>query len=1157
MRQQFNNKIVVLLVQYTNSEALSNFKTIQDKLEQFIKRYYTNELLKGIILFFAIGLLYFLATLFVEYVLWLNPTGRAILFWLFVGVELALLAKFIAIPLAKLFKLQKGIDYKDASKIIGNHFPEVNDKLLNILQLNQNNSQTELLLASIEQKSAELKPVPFKLAINFNQNAKYLKYAAIPVLILLVSFISGKYNWFSDSYERVVNYQIAYEPPAPFQFYVLNQDLKATENQDFTLIVNTQGDVVPEDVQIAYNNETYFLKQIIPGEFEYVFTQPKSDIAFNLFSNNVTSKTYTIDVIEVPTLLSFDMVLDYPIHTRKRDEVLKSSGNAVVPQGTKITWNLKTKSTDGVTLITQDTILNFKSNQDDFNLSKRLYRSLDYSLNTSNENLKNYESLAFSIDVVRDQHPELNVQMKQDSLDNETLYFYGQISDDYGLNKLQLVYYKSGEENNLEKIELPINKGVFDEFVNTFPDQLNLEEGIPYQLYFQVFDNDAINNYKSTKSNVFAFRKLTKEEKEQNQLQEQNETIDDLNNSLEKFDEQENELKELSKTQKEKSELNFNDKKKLENFLKRQRQQEEMMQNFNKKLKDNLEEFQNENEEDTFKEDLKERLEENKEQLKKDEELLKELEELADKISKEELSEKLEKLAKQNKSKKRSLEQLLELTKRYYVSKKTEKLRKELEDLAKEQEELSEKSEEENTKEKQDELNKKFEDFQKELEQLKKDNKELKQPMQIPDDKKKEEDIKKEQKEASENLEKPEIGENQDKEQQQKQEQENKGKAKKNQKKAAQKMMQMAEQMMQQMGGAAGDQMSEDMDALRQILDNLVLFSFDQEGLMEKFNSIQVNHNEYANYLRKQNSLREHFEHVDDSLFALSLRQPTISERINKEITEVYFNIDKSLSQFSENRLYQGVAAQQYTVTSANTLASFLSDVLDNMEMQMNPSPGQGQGDMQLPDIIMSQEQLNEMMKDGMKKKGEQEGEKEGEKNEGDKGDKKEGEKEGGDKGKKKGEKNGEGGQQGEGEQNSEELNGELFEIYKRQQQLRQALQDKLGKEGLNGNTKNLLKKMEDVENDLLNKGFTQRTLEKMQQLQHQLLKLENAAFQQGEEQKRKSKTNDKSFNNTSNNRTPDAKQYFKTTEILNRQALPLQQVYKKKVQEYFKSKND
>lgn len=1115
---------------------MSNFNNIQNKLEAFIKKYYTNELIKGTILFFAIGLLYFLITLLIEYALWLSPTGRTVLFWVFVIVEVALFVRFILKPISKLFKFQKGIDYLDASKIIGNHFPEVNDKLVNVLQLKENSKESELLLASIEQKAIELNPIPFKLAVNFKSNVKYLKYAAIPLLIILLSFISGKYNWFSDSYERVVNYKTAYEPPAPFQFFVVNDSLKALENNNFTLVVQTEGEVIPDNVQISYNNETYYLKQINPGVFEYIFTQPNKAIRFHLLANEVVSRDYNLEVINTPTLLSFDLVLDYPAYTKKQDEILKSNGNAIVPQGTKVTWNLKTKSTENVVLNTPDSLVKFNGENDEFQLSKRLYKSLDYSLHTSNKSLKDYESLAFSINVIRDQYPELNVKMEQDSTDSQTLYFYGQVSDDYGLSKLQLVYYPSDSEDDKKIEKLTVSSSNFDEFVSVFPNQLNLEEGVSYDLYFEVFDNDAISNYKSTKSNTFTYRKMTQDEVEQEQLKEQSETIDDLNNSLEKLEEQDEELKEFSKTQKEKSELNFNDKKKLENFLKRQKEQDELMKNFNKQLKENLEEFQ-EDREDPFKESLKQRLEENQEQLKKDEELLKELEKLSEKIQKEELSQKLEELAKQNKNKKRSLEQLLELTKRYYVTMKSEKIRVELEELAKEQEQLSEESEENNTKEKQDELNKKFEDVQKELEDLRKENDKLREPLDVPNDKKKEEDIKKEQQEASENLEKKE--ESQD--QQNKEQQQNN--AKKNQKKAAQKMKQMSEQMQQSMMSGSAEQMSEDIDMLRQVLDNLVLYSFDQESVMDKFKSIQVNHNEYAKYLIKQQNLREHFEHVDDSLFALSLRQPTLSESINKEITEVFFNIDKSLEQLAENRLYQGVAAQQYAVTSANSLASLLSDILDNMENQMNPSPGQGQGgDMQLPDIIMSQEELNKQMEEGVKKSEE--------------GQKKDGEK--GKEGQEGEQKEGEGEQQGEGEGgNSEELNGELFRIYQQQQQLRQSLEDKLGKEGKNGAGGNLLREMESIENDLLNRGFTNRTLQRMMNLQHQLLKLENATFQQGEDNKRKSKTNQQQFNNLTNTQLQNAKQYFNTTEILNRQALPLQQVYKKKVQEYFKKTND
>jgi hypothetical protein len=826
------------------------------------------------------------------------------------------------------------------------------------------------------------------------------------------------------------------------------------------------------------------------------------------------------------------MFLDYPFYTNKKDETLTNTGNTIVPEGTKITWKANTKSTQNVTIYSKDTLKLIDKKAGQFEASKQLFNNFNYTISTSNKALKDYENLSFSINVIKDEYPELKVQVKKDSIDNQTLYFLGQSSDDYGLSKLQLVYYVLDDEENKQTESIPISKSNFDEFLHAFPGQLKLIEGTNYELYFQVFDNDALHNYKSVKSPVFTYRKLTKDEEEKKQLTEQKETIKEIGNTFEKLKKQDKQLEELTKTQKEKSELNFNDKKKFENFLKRQKEQEQLMQNFNEKLKENIEKFQNSKEEnDPIKEDILNRLQENEQQLKQDEKLLEELEKLRDKIQKEEFSEKLEELAKQNKNKQRSLKQLLELTKRYYVAKKAEKLQQNLEKLSEEQEKLSNEKEENNTKDKQDQLNESFKEFQKEMDELQKENKTLIKPLEVPQDKLTEEEIKKEQKEASDALEKKEENQKNGEEQQS---QQNLSKAKQNQKKASEKMKKMSMNMKQMATSGGGEQLSEDAAMLRQILDNLVLFSFDQEKLMNTFRTIDINNNQYGKNLRIQSSLREHFEHIDDSLFALSLRQPKLSEQVNKQITDVFFNIDKSLEQLSENQIYQGISTQQYTVTATNVLSSFLSDVLDNMEAQMNNSPGQGSGtqEMQLPDIIMTQDALNKKMQEGM--------------NKGEEG-----------KPKEKNEGKEQGKQNGNGEENNEDTNGLLYEIYQKQQQLRQALQDKIGKGDGNKDGQNILNKMEEVELDLLNKGFTNQTLQKMMDLQYQLLKLENATFMQGQDTKRESETNKRTFTNNNNNQILKAKEYFNTTEILNRQALPLQQVYKKKVQEYFNKEND
>ena len=224
-------------------------------------------------------------------------------------------------------------------------------------------------------------------------------------------------------------------------------------------------------------------------------------------------------------------------------------------------------------------------------------------------------------------------------------------------------------------------------------------------------------------------------------------------------------------------------------------------------------------------------------------------------------------------------EQMLELTKRYYVQKKAEKISRDLQKLAEKQEELSKKDGEENSKEAQEKLNEEFKKLEEQLNDLEKENQELKKPMEIPTDAKKQEEIKKEQEGASEELQK------QEEQEQQSGKPQDKSGAQQQQKKAAQKMKQMSQQMQAGMMSGGQEAMQEDAEMLRQILDNLLVFSFEEEALMKDFKSIDDKNPSYAKKLRRQNVLKQNFKHVDDSLFALSLRRAELSEFTN----EYYF----------------------------------------------------------------------------------------------------------------------------------------------------------------------------------------------------------------------------------------------------------------------------
>ena len=1126
---------------------MENSNNIYLKLEQFIKKYYTNELLRGSIFFIGIGLLYFLITLSIEYFFWLKPNSRTLLFWTFIVVELFLLLRFILFPISKLFKLQNGINYDDASKIIGNHFSEVGDKLTNFLQLSQDSNSSELLLASIDQKAKTLQPIPFVKAINFSKNKKYAPIALIPLLFFAFFYITGYSNFISQSLNRVVHYKQQFLPPAPFEFQVVNSNLQTEQNQDFVLKVKTVGKVVPENTMIFIGEESYFMETTKPGEFQFVIAKPKANLEFHLEANAVVSNDYELNVVTVPTIANFEMVLNFPSYLNKKAEVIKGTGNAVVPEGTKVTWRMNTVATQKVEWQNEAAKYSFSKNENQFSLSKSIIQNINYQIVTSNSKIQNYEKLNYQITVVKDQFPAISVGNTPDSLKIDKSFLLGQVSDDYGLSKLQVVYYPKDKPTSAKKATIAVKRDVYDQFVFAFPSNLPVEEGVSYEYYFEIFDNDAFHNYKSTKSSVFSNRIATQSEKEDQLLQQQNDNINAMEKSLKTQDKQLNEMEKLQKMGKEKDNLEFKEQQKVEDFLNKQKQQDELMKNFAEKMKENLDKVKTEKK-DEVKELLKDRLDKVEKDLEKNNKLLEELQKLNEKLQKEELFDKMDKLKQQSKNQTKSLQQLVELTKKYYVEKKAEQIADKLDKLSEKQDKLAE-DDKENSAEKQNEINKEFDKIQEELKELEKDNKELKAPVDLPNTDDKEKSIDEDLKKASDQLQKK-----------------SKEGAKPKQKSASKKMKQMSQDMQSSMEMGEQEQMEEDVAMLRQILDNLLAYSFSQESVMGQFKGLKRGSPSFNKNLKIQQDLKQEFKHVDDSLFALSLRNPKLSEGVTAEVGNVQYNIEKSLETLAEADVFKGVSYQQFAISASNKLADMLASLLNNMQMSMQmsgsgkgkgkPSPGKGSGgESQLPDIIKKQGDLEKKMKDGMKpgdKPGNKPGQKPGEKP----GDGKEGGKDGkGTQGKDgksgsgssgQGDSDGENGQDGEGDAKA------IMEIYKEQQQLRESLQKELDKQGIGNQGKSALEQMKQIEKQLLNKGFNNEVLQKILNVKYELLKLEKAVQQQGEEKKRQAETSKKDFTNTATALPARLQEYINSVEILNRQTLPLRSNYNQKVQEYF-----
>ena len=1128
---------------------MESLNQIESKLEKFIKRYYLSAVIRGVLLFFGFGVLYILFWVIVESFFWLPSIARGLIFWCIIGFEAVLFYNLIVVPALRYLKIRKPIDSEKAAALIGESFPEIKDKLLNVIQLGQQ-QKTELVLASINKRALQFSPFSFERAVNLKENLKHLKYALAPLLILAPFYLFGEHHTINNSFKRVVDYSTSFAPPPPFRFKILNKTLNTIEGKSFDLVIKTEGDVLPEDAQIQFNDELYFLKKLNKG-FSYQFLRPYEDLTFELISGKVRSNPHTLKVIKAPKILGTKLKLDYPAYTKRKSETIANFGNVSVPEGTKMTWTLLATATDTVSFYDTKALKYFKRKKKEFIFSQPVFSFLKYRIATNNSNLKNYETLQFNAEVIKDLPPTIDVKYELKKTPEEQLFFYGHMKDDYGITALKLNYYPRGKEALKQTIDVVGYSPETLRFSFVFPLGLDLKAGVAYELYFEVFDNDPFPKPNRTKSAVFLFQNKSQETLNSERLETQEQTLLEVEKSFSNSESQ-REL-EFLKQQQQKKTLSFNDREKIKALLERQSQQDAVLKNFNQKIQETLDQTPvAPNDKD--RNELKKRLEAQNKQLERDEKNMEALKKLAKDLDKEDLLERTGKLMQQNKAKARSMAQMLELTKRYYVTQKAKQIKNKLEDLSRKQQQLSKESLDQNTLAKQSEINKKFQDLKEMLETLRAKNQALSKPINLPDTQKEETAVQEDQAEAKTQLQQKELSQDTD------QQTKLNSKASKSQQKAAKKMSQIAGQMAQKMAGGSQQQMQEDSQMLRQILDNLLLFSFEQEALMRRFGSSQNQQMSHAKNLITQKNIKTHFEHIDDSLFVVSLRQPMISEKVNKEISEVYYNIDKTLTLFADGRIYQAASAQQYALTAANNLADLLSNFLNSMELQM--SQGQGQGDMQLPDIIMSQEDLQKqaeesqgnsgespMSRGGSKseEKGEQQGEGEGKTEQPNKP--------GQSPGPSDSSKNS--GPSGDGTNaarffDNEESSQALMELYKKQQDLRRGFEQLLKEKGMGQAGEGAVKSMKKIEQTLINQGVSSEVLREMQALKYQFLKLKDAIKKQGQESKRQSKTNTARFTVTTENPVDQALKKQSTKEDLKRQSLPLRQEYFKRVQDYF-----
>jgi hypothetical protein len=1102
-----------------------NFSIIQQKLIRFIRRYYFNRVIRGFLYAILIAVITLLLVLLAENRLWMGVLARTVLFWGSAALVSGVVIYFIIIPLLKIFQLGNTLSERQAAILIGKHFPEVDDMLLNTLELkallNKDGENQDLLQASIVQKTEALRPVPFHLAVNLRANVKYLRFV-IPAIVVFLLLIFLRPALITEPANRIIHYNESFEKPLPFHFEILNESMETVQNSDFSLQIKVSGELLPDAVYVVLGDQKYRLTNLSVGRFMYQFRNLSANQDFKLQAGEIESEKYTIFVYPSPVLTDFDITANVPDYTGLDDEVWSNLNDISVPQGTSLKWKFYTRDCDSVFIILKDTVI-LKSPEESnvVSFDRYILRNTGFKVVTGNEYIINPDTLEFHVKSIADRYPEIRVTESRDSLLGKRLFFDGNIRDDYGFSSLRF-YYKHivGDDTTgvtwSEAVNIAENIPQQSFFHSFDLETLMLMPGDKVSYYFELCDNDAVSGVKCVKSSVYRYEAPTLEEIELLAEESEDEIIDKMDRALDESRDIRKEIEELTRKMLENQEVTWEEKDKVKDLLQRQEELQKEMKNL---MEENRQMNMQETEFKEFNPELLEKqqqLEELFEELMSEEmkEMFEEMQKLMEEMDKSKMSEMLEEMEMSNEELEEQLDRTLEMFKKLEVEKDLNEYSEKLEKLADEQDKNAENTENaddealNSAEEKQQELNKKFEELSEDLKEIMEKNEGLDQPFPIEDPTADEEEVKSDQQQSLEQM-----------------QQGQKQKSSESQKSAANKMRQMSGDMMNMMAGMQMQQLAEDMDALRQLLENLVKLSFMQEDVINDLSVMRRSDPAYTDLIRTQNTIRTDLEMVKDSLVALGKRQMAVKPYITEKINDLNHHVGETLDFLTEYRISNALKGQQYSMTAINDLALLLSEAMEQMQNQMQsmqsggqgnstcPRPG-GEGQMDIGNMRQLQEQLSkqlEELKKGMKPGGEMQG--------------------------------------GMSEKLARAA-AQQSAIRRQMQKLAEEMMEQNGQ--VSGNMRQMINEMEQNETDIVNKRITQATINRQKDIVTRLLQSERAEQQREKDEQRRS---DEAKNQKYSN--PEAvlqynREKEKEVEMLRTIPPALNQFFRLKVNDYF-----
>lgn len=1080
----------------------NSFNILVHKLDKFRKKYYKFKIVRNFLFLIVIFISVYSLLSVIEYYSYLPLVYRKSVLTGVAVFGILYTVQFLIIPFLRFIKVLNPINLVQCNEIIIKSFPEIKDKLINVLELykiNDGNSSKEIAEASINQKINEIKFFNFNSSIKFDEIKRVLYFLIISVCVTLFIYIfDGKI--YAESNKRIFDLTHEFIKPAPFTVKILNRSLSVKKGEAIKLEVTCEGNELPHFLYINIEGNNYLMKKSTDDKFEYKINSVINN--YNVFFTDLKYKSdnYLIKALPKPGITEFHVSILPPKYTGETMSELKNVGDIEAVKGSKISWNFTTIDVDKLSIEFSDSsIIQFAAKKNIYSASTNAIKNGKYNVFIENYQSDRELAFTFTIKIADDLFPQISINEIRDSTEFTRIYIKGRMSDDYGFTNLK---FHLNFNDNDSSIALPFQKLLKDqEFYYSFDfATLGLQSGI-INYYFTVTDNDEISGGKTTSSKSSVFSIPEKKEIEKIEKQELAKIEKLINENIDLAEDIKKDINELKLKNLEPNTSSW-EKSQIMNNISEKQKKIEQLSNIIKSNFEKLNNFEN-----SFTENNKNLIDKQKEieklmdeifddEMKK---LMEEFQKLANNFDEKKFNQMSKEMNMSLDDLQKQMDRNLEMLKKMKVEQKFGEIVKEINEIANNEDNISKDIHKNNLDKVQENVksdNEKLSETKNKYNKALNENSGLKKPLNMDSFDNEFKDVDESFKNSLKSIENKNIK-----------------KSSQDVNRNSEKLTNLAFSINQMLNSNKKKENKENIENLKQILSNLMVISFEQEDILKSTEKISTLDPKLNDVIKQQQRILNQSKIVKDSLEKLALRTPAISNLVNTELTSMSINIEQAIENIKETTFGGSIINQQLAITAVNNLALMLNEALENLEKknanategdQQCENPGNKPGMKLMKEMSGNMKSQLQKMIDEMKK----------------------------------------------GNKMSRELGQSLMQNEMLQKMVREMIE--FG--GLGNSSNKLLeeinKLIEENKREIMNKNISVNTLNRQNLINTKLLEAENAEKERDFEEKRESKTANEFYSNPGKIFDKENKKDF-TIEFMNRNTHKLNKFYQNKYKQF------